>query len=409
MKRKKPIEFPGSKVYFTEGDPFCQNNYNVGFEEFNIKMKLWLLIADHVILSAEHILQSDITYEWILNNSHDVGNLSAQGALILSLSDQHFNLNALVHGDLEMTDQPSSISQDRGKLKIRASYLSDIFGECITWSPQKESSWFRESTVHDLRDGTSPLRKRMQFIQLEQIKRLADSLESTVFLNREKLHKLALQHCPKRHRMITKYGDIFYYLSGAKFKNAYPLLHPDSVKLCKERIAHGIQESSALDGDLKSHWRNVMDTWGITAEAVRRIPLSEILQLRTDSIGKSVRGTWRSVLEQAQEGKEFSQGISEFLKVQSQLADIFDREILKQHAKYRKIKSIRGAIEIGSWVTSTLASVASLVATMDPLVAIIIGVPGFLAGKPIADAVANRLPGAELVVLASKIQKYVTD
>ena len=121
---------------------------------------------------------------------------------------------------------------------------------------------------------------------------LAKSISSHKFLNRETLGHLIQIHCPKRQKLLLKYGDIYYYLSGSLFKDAFPILHPEAATLCREEVSHVVHSNLPDRTQCRDIWHDVIDAWGVTYSAIHRLPLAEIVNIRRDSIGKRVRKTW---------------------------------------------------------------------------------------------------------------------
>ena len=86
VNKEDYLKYPGSKVYFTEADLSSQALYSIKPDELSVKLKLWLLLADHVILSTGHMIPSDMTYSWLHDNSDIVAELSSEKAILPSLS-----------------------------------------------------------------------------------------------------------------------------------------------------------------------------------------------------------------------------------------------------------------------------------------------------------------------------------
>ena len=87
MEKKYANSFPGAKIYFTEADPSTQTIYGLMPNEFEIKIKLWLLLADHIIFSTKHMLFSSITFDWLSQNMAVVSELARDKAILPSLRE----------------------------------------------------------------------------------------------------------------------------------------------------------------------------------------------------------------------------------------------------------------------------------------------------------------------------------
>lgn len=404
MKKGYATDFPGSKVYFTEADASAQKLYCINPGDFDLKIKLWLLLADHTILSVGHMLHSVLTYNWLTRNAKIISELQAENAILPSLREDREDFGQFVVKDPKEEDQPTLLIDQKEILIKRAEILSDIFDRAISWSPMDESHLFRDALVKDLAERDSPLRKRIVGISKMAIGQLAESIASCKFLNREILLGLIRKHCPERERLLSRYGDIFYYLSGALFKDAFPIFHPEAAALCQEKISYAAYRSAANAGERGEIWREIVDSWGLTCAALRKLPLSEIANIRRDRLGIRVRRTWGTLLEKARHSVVREQNILEFQQAKDELIELFKRELDFQKKQYIRVQKIRGVLEVGSWVTGGLAAVVGFFLTLNPISSAAAGILGFLAGKPVLDLAEKKLPKTELVILATKIK-----
>jgi len=405
MKKGYAADFPGSKVYFTEADHSSQNFYGISFDDFDVKIKLWLLLADYTILSTDHMLQSPITYTWLTQNKEDVNKLADKNAILPSLREDREEFKDYIIKDPHLEDQPTLIINQKNIFLGRAEVLSDIFRAAISWSPMAESHWFRDTIVKDLTERDSPLRKRLIGVSKTAIEQLAKDIASCEFLNREILQQLVHKHCAYRERLLLRYGDIFYYLSGALFKDAFPVFHPEAAALCREKISQALLSPANTSDKRNDIWHDIIDTWGLTYSALQKLPLSEIISIRNDKLGKRLRETWSVLMREAKYSKIKEQNLIAFLQSKDKLIELFKQELNSQKNRYTRVQKIRGMLEVGSWVTGGLSAVIGFVTTMNPVAAIATGILGFLAGKPILDSIEKKLPKSELVILTTKIQR----
>ncbi|MCL0034653.1 hypothetical protein M1N21_01870, partial [Dehalococcoidia bacterium] len=130
--------FPGVKVYFTEADPSTQTIYQLTPDEFELKIKLWLLLTDHVILSTKHMLFSSITFNWLSQNANIVCELAKDEAILPSLREDREDFGDFVNRYSDQHDHLRMRANYRNMLE-RARVLAGIFDKAITWSPIEES------------------------------------------------------------------------------------------------------------------------------------------------------------------------------------------------------------------------------------------------------------------------------
>lgn len=407
MKKGYATDFPGSKVYFTEADYSAQTLYNITREDFELKIKFWLLFADHVILSAGHMLQSPLTFQWLKDNINEMSELAERLAILPSLREDRENFKEWILEHLE-EEQPPFLKFHRNLLLERAAILSNTFSDAITWPPLGESRWFQTAMVNDLITKRSPLRKRMIGISSVAINDLASSIETCKYLTREKLRDLVHKHCPQRERLLLRYGDIFYYFSGAIFKDAFPVINPSAAPLCLEKVSYAAQVANATWQE-KDIWYEILNAWGVTSKALQKMPLVEIANIRKDMIGMRVRQTFGKLLEEARRNDIKEQTITFFNNSRNQLLNLLTQEFVVQEERYIRRRKLRGAVEVLSWVTGGLATLLGFLLTGNIVMPTIIGAGsgllGFLTGKPILDTVEKKIPGTELVIMATRIRE----
>lgn len=269
MRKLVPKNLPDTKIYFTEADPSSQSYYEIGFSLLDVKIKFWLLLFEHVIISTNHMLFSDLTYKWLTEDVDLLNELVNDNAIIPSLREGLTNINDYLNKkDISQCDAPEKVITSKHVLLERASILNDIFPNAITWSPISESTLFREGIVNDLLRSDSPLRKRMKGISLKNIEKTANEISKFEYLNREGLAKILRTCLPQRERLLLKYSDILYYLSGAIHKNAFPALHGKAMDLCADKIKYDIRSSYSDYKGRNDIWKEIIDIWGITKHAL---------------------------------------------------------------------------------------------------------------------------------------------
>lgn len=401
MKRGYARDYPGSKLYFTEADASSQCYYSINFDHFDVKLKLWLLLCDHVILSSGHMLESPVTFRW-LTSSPDVGQLAEDLVLLPSLREDRDSFEAFVLESPESEGKPSLLRSQRDCLLQRAKELDDIFKASITWSPSAESNWFRDSFVRDLTTENSPLRKRLVGIRTSAITSLADEMASCEFLTREKLQHLIATHCPQRQTILSKYGDLYYYISGALFKDSAPLLHPQAAILCREKVSYEMSFGRQWQ-QVEEYWRTFLDLWQVSSLAISRLTLKDIICIRKDSIGLRVRKTWTKLTDEARQAASSLDTLEAFQKSRDELLNSLRREMSRQQERRALIKKARSRIEVASWVTTGIGTLAGFFALPSFALAAL-GIVGLLVNKPLMDAVEKRIPSTELVLLSSRIR-----
>ncbi len=405
MRKQHFDSFPGSRIYFTEGDASCQELYAMRPGELDVKLKFWLLSADHLILSTGHMLESTWTFNW-LDRSPGVKELAAELAIVPSLRNDRRNIQGYVTEAPEEEDKPTLLKGRRSIMLERAKRLDEIFETAITWSPQKESAWFRDSIHADLMDAQSPLRRRLRGVSRQSVMNLASAVANCDFLTRERLFELARRHCPRRVPTVRRFGDLYYYMSGARYKDALPVLHDDATALCREAVRYE-GTSAAPDHVPSEFWREIASAWGITSELLRSAPLDLIASLRRDSVGRRVRAKWKELIDLAAAGRSWVEPLATFNSCKSELVKLLHSEMNRQRDRLDSWNKGRHHIEGINWVTSGGATVAGYLLGAE-CVGAASGVLSFMLGRRIIDYAESRLPRVELALLAARLESGIT-
>lgn len=400
LKKGYSEDYRGSKLYFTEADASSQILYGISLPELDIKLKLWLLLNDYIILSTGHMIESNTTFTW-LTNTPGVTQLASELAILPSLRDDRDSFEEFILESPAEEDKPSLLRDNRKLLLQRAKYLDSIFEKCITWSSVDESEWFRDDFIKDLKTATSPLRRRLVGISSSSITGLAEEMANCNFLTRDKLQDMVARHCPQRQTVLLKYRDLYYYMSGAITKDADPVLHPQAAMLCREKVSYEMRldkEGQHVD----DYWRHLLNLWNISIPAISRLTIRDILDIRKDAIGRRVRKTWKKLTDEARSSVSNIDTIEGFNNSRNELLYILGREMASQRDRHALFKKTRHRIEIVSWVTSGVGVLATCFAPPS-LSLTALGAATLLVNKPIIDAIEKRTPSTEFILLSSKI------
>jgi hypothetical protein len=399
-----PENYAGEKGYFCDADPSTQSVYQIDDGEFDAKAKLWLLLFDHLIISAGHMIESRCTAKWLLDNSVEVAKLAGENAIIPSLRNDRDSLYDFAMRHTATRDEPWNQGVAFATYLERAKRLDDVFPRAITWSSQAESSLLKHSLVSDLKRTNSPLRRRLIGLSKAALGDLVSKLEQTDYVTRRLVIYLAEGLNPRHIRTIQRYTDIFYHISGAREKLAYPLLHHTEAGLCRDQVFDEVSRSG--QEGVRDLWREVLSSW-ILEDSLSASPLALIREIRKDALGKRVRKTWNKVLRSALSSESVEDALSSHLSARERLVQELRRELGKQHHRFDKRSSLRSVVGNSVWVTRGLAFILGLGAVIaKPLVAkaaFVTGILGLLSGPAVLDTIERKFPRTELVLLSTKI------
>ncbi len=403
MKKFYAKDWPGAKAYFSEADPSAQLNYSILSDEFDVRAKLWLLLFEHLIFSAGHMLESSLTYGWLKKNNVHIAELAFMDAIVLSLRDDRESLIDYAARRPINSSVPWRRNLTESILTHRAEMLDDIFDKAITWSPISESSWFKNSVITDLKRSQSLLRKRLIGIPKKNIEALCAQLEDIKLLRRRDFVSLVRKYCPSRESILLKYSDIFYHLSGALGKEAYPLLPYNESLLCCEKVSD--ETTQIREAPVTDLWREILSSWHLTASSLRSLSLSQIIDIRRDSLGKHVRDTWAQVIHRASESKHLDDALAKYLDASTTLTRELEREVQQQRLKHKRWDHQRKQIEVAVWATGGLGTALGIAAAgpVSSAVGLGAGILGFMTGNLILGEIEKRKRGIEFVLLSARI------
>lgn len=351
MKRFK--EYKGSKVYFTEGDYAAQSHYEIDKSQIDAKMKLWLLLADHILIGRSHMLNSATTYDWIIENGNVISELNASESVVCGTWGSSLPFDEYVE---EMRARALLDRAEGREVEQRATELAQVFTEFVLYEPRTESHLFRDNLVRDLLDDQSPVRKRLPETATHSIMTVAQEISDREYLRRHDLWNLIDKYMNRDAALMKEYGDIYYYLAGAQYHGgSIPILHPDAAALCRaDPTITGDKYERA--GDL---WDEIIDSWGISYSNLRRIPLREIVDMRNDRLGKGLRRKWKRLLDSQDDAGPSDASVLEFEQQKAAIIlNLFTEKMREERSKLGTVENWSkavGALGIATGVTSFVA------------------------------------------------------
>jgi len=399
MRRLPFTSYPGSKLYFTEADLSSQQSYRIGWYELSVGLKLWLLMADRVILSTGHMLRSPLTFQWLEHEKTAIAELAEKQVIIPSLSNQYSCCKDFAQD--QVADSPAAPEAEEFRLCAmdRGRFLDDLFPAAITWSPTDESQWFRKMMHSHLTDRFSPLRTRLIGVSDRSLAALAEAVAGCGDFRRGTLRALVQQHCPRRAKMILRYGDCFYYLSGARTKDAWPLLHSNAAVLLQDQVAYSAKIAQVA-AEPSRVWRAVMDEWSLPPSALASLPVKEVAGLREDSIGKKARRTFAGLMDSARRLGEVSEPAQTAESAMQSLMALLSEEMGKQRTKHARWRAGGTLLLVAGWATSGIATACGCMSLGTSLA---LGLLSFLVGAPFVSPLEKKVGHTELVLLADRI------
>jgi len=404
MQRFTYHYYPGAKVYFTLADPSAQQFYSVGGRDLSAMLNLSLLLSDHIILSTGHMLRSMPTYSWLRRNQAAVAELASKKALLVSISEKYASCGDLAKDQTSDAIPPWNPDNERFPgVHDRAKLLDDLFPFGITWRSADQSIRFRQLLLTHLEDSQSPLRRNLVAFPSKAVGAVVKQLSGVEDFTRGTLLNATSGLQARHRRTIMRYGDCYYYLSGALFKDAFPLMHARAASLLREQVLYA-RKRAASPPLPEEMWRAFMDEWGVLPDMLADLSLLTVLELRRESVGRAVRSTYRRLLVSARQGVATASAIFDFAEAQKRLLALLTSELVAQQRKHTKWESRQRWLSNASWVTSGIGTMVGYALTEDPVYGAAIGLLSFMAGVPLGK-LESKLGNTELVLLANEIKR----
>ena len=397
MKKQTHEGYPGSRLYFTEADPSCQELYGISLDVLSCESKLWLILTDHLIVSTGHLLRSEKTFNWLQDNQDSLSQLSNDEALLLSLSDRYSSACEFAEDQVIVGSQQQAGSLSRKEALRRAKVIDDVFCSAITWSSAGQGNKFREMMMRDCRDPKSLLRRKMVGASRKQIDLLTEAIEDSETFTRGVLNSLTRQYCPRFRKLLRRYGDCFYYMSGALHKEAVPVMHADAVSLCRQKVSHTVSQS--CDIDTRELWRKLIDSWHVSFQALSSYPLEEVAKVRQTSEGQRLRQRWRDVVVKAKNRVKITPSLRTVEEISEALKILFEEELSRQRRRSKQWRKWRKTLDVVCDVTTCLGTI--------PLVGCFFSGIGVLAatGRHGLHHAEKHYGNTELVLIGEKVTR----
>jgi hypothetical protein len=398
MKKIDISALTGSKVYFTEADSFSQINYNVSSDELLLKLKLSLLLSDNIILAANHIFESQITFNVLKENPI----LLESGVVIPDLRDECRDFLDFIEIEKEQGDLPKLYRRKEKQFKDIAFLLHDHVPQVVLWAAAPTSTEFRQTLVNDLLNKDSPLRKKLIGIRKDLLTKLVWEIGNTQLLTREKIFTLSDRYLSNKKEVLKRYADIMYYLSGAAHLKSEPVIHPTAVNWCVEKFFNISNNLKARIGEHEA-FHILLDKLTISTSVLDKLAVSELIKFREEDIAKKFRHKWHKIIDQAKRTGKVEKKTDSYYQMIINIFEEISKIISVEKTRKTSFEKARKILMLSSIVTSMFATfitnpalgIGSLfieLASIDPLLA----------------SIERKWGGMELTVFCSRVQQIIS-
>jgi len=396
MKKININEIKGFKVYFTEADSLGQFLYGIHKEELVLKLKLWLLLSDHIMLAGSQIFESEITANILKENPL----LLKTGAVVPDLRDECQDFFDFVK--LKREERDPGFQKDLGKLMEIADFLNEHAYQVVLWSAQPIRESFRDTIVKDLLDKNSVLRRKLIGVEIDSLQKLIWELGNTVLLSRKVITDLAEKYLGRKKMVLVKYANILYYLWGAAHLESEPVLHYEAFTWGREKIITTFK--TLVRTDELPLFQIVLDEFGISDRILEKLTIPVILELRKEEIVKRFRTKWFKLIKQAKKDSKVSYDLTELQNLEFKMMDIIREVIGEEKRKRRKFQKARKWLSISSFITSVMTSFVT-----NPAIGLATLLIELATIDPFLAALERKLGGTEISLLATRLQDLVYD
>lgn len=218
MKSVSPKSLNASRVYFTEFDRVTYSQ--VAWTEADIqsirrdkerKLKLVALIKGHIVISASHLLESELANEVLFPYPR----LFSEGVIVPALRAEFTGFEAFL--DSNLCEGKESAQYEVGARREMAQMLDSQVALAVKLEVDQTSDWFKERLISDMTDEQSLLRsclrKRGVIIPPSLVSRISEVSRLSrrdVYISAKGTGDKKLWH------IVCEYADFLYYLSGAR-------------------------------------------------------------------------------------------------------------------------------------------------------------------------------------------------
>ena len=281
MKKINIEEVRGLKVYFTEADNLGQRLYMVRKSDLTVKLKLWLLLSDHIMLAGSHIFESALTSGILKENPL----LLETGVIIPDLRDECQDFSDFVR--LKQEEGDLGFQKNSQKLMEMADFLNGHTRQAVLWTTHSVQESFRDTLVKDLLDKDSILRYQLVGVNIDSLQRLVCELNKVVLFSRKAISDLAEMYLGQKKAVLIKYANILYYLEGAAHLKSEPVLHYEPFTWGSEKILTAAK--TLVRTDELPLFQTVLDKFSISDRVLSKLTIPAILELRKEEIAKRFR------------------------------------------------------------------------------------------------------------------------
>jgi hypothetical protein len=392
MERIKIETLLGTKVYLTEADSLSQQFYGIGKDELVLKISLWLLLSDHIMLAGSHIFKS----ESIGNILKEHPSLLQSGVVVPALREGCQDFFDYVR--LKREEGDPHFRGDPYKLEELADFLSQHSRQAVLWTAEPVSEAFRDNLVRDLLDDRSVLRRKLIGVDTSSLREFVQKLGSTSFLTREIVADLATEYLGRKRGVLLKYASILYYLWGAACLESEPVLHAKAFEWGKQKLLASSKD--LVRTNEVPLFRGALGEFGISSQVLEKLTIPMILDLRKEETSMLFRDKWHRIVEQAKGGGNISSDVAEYENFREKVMEMLGQAIGSEKKRSRGFGRGRRILSVGSFITSIITGLVT-----DPAIGLAAFLLQLASFDPLLAALERKLGGTEISLFCTELQR----
>jgi hypothetical protein len=378
-------------VYFTLADPFDQRLAKINYRRFVASLNADLILFDKAVVSASHILGSDLTSYALLFD--DKGReLLQEGLVTVCLpydcanSSEYLTKFANFHQDqrfyqklgLHMTRyeyysysahiyaypslvKPEKLKHDpEGLLAHRALILDEVSSSFLKYKISEAWNIVRRSLVNDFDYYNSPFKGSVR--SLEEFKKLKEVTEFVLTehgtLNRPLIARFIDQLIVGRQQLYFKIINLAYYLGGL---NAIPSLRlhcrQTYFDLIKQKMSCDIPhlKRSGVQFFTKAAFKSFLELCGLNLVDLAILDIDSLKRIRKSSVARKFKAKFFKLINNWSEGKIYEEDFMGIETLELELTQTIRSEI-DQEYKWLRIKKGIEPIHTGLRIAGTTIS-----------------------------------------------------
>jgi len=359
-----PIDLPEPKVFFTDCDSVVQSLFGIAKSELITKLKILSLLNNKVVIAASHVLESNLTYETLIDEKL----LLQEGVFVPALRSEfrefreyvkkrRKGLRRFVIGHRPLSSK--LMKKADHQLDAKSDFLTENAREVVTWEHTPTAEEFKAGLVNDLKNPTSLLNRSLNLSD-EVLLRLVSKIMPVEKPSRMDIERIVASLPSRERLLILNSSNLHYFLAGSHAVKSDLVAHYDSIGFIKDKAERSfvLRKCHQLDFGHRETFDAFLDALDIPQDCIKRLTDEQILGIRRDSITRKFREKYRKTLSLVRKGensqaKEFTQ--TEYLPIKTEMKQAIENEVEKEIRRDELAYQVRKGFRKASYVSAIVS------------------------------------------------------